>query len=94
MCWSNLSESVNLSCMKADQYRQALGKAIRKLRLEKGFTQEDAAHNADLHVNYFAGIERAEINTSINKLVVIASALDVSPAELLRLAEQHTGSKL
>lgn len=75
--------------MKDDLYRLALGKAIRELRTRKGYTQEDAAHDANLHVNYFAGIERAEINTSINKIVAIANALDVSPAELLRVAELH-----
>ena len=88
MCWSNLGENVNLSHMQDQQYRQALGDAIRELRLKNGYTQEDAAHNADLHVNYFAGIERAEINTSIAKLLVIAEALDTTPAKLLLLAEE------
>ena len=74
--------------MQDQQYRQALGDAIRELRLKNGYTQEDAAHNADLHVNYFAGIERAEINTSIAKLLVIAEALDTTPAKLLLLAEE------
>ena len=58
----------------------------RKVRLRRyalGLTQEQLAERAGFHVNYIGGIERAERNSSIESLVTLARALEISPKDLM-----------
>ena len=59
-----------------------LGEKIRKLRKQKGISQETLADKAGIERSYMGAIERGERNPSYDKLVSIARALNVSPAEL------------
>jgi transcriptional regulator with XRE-family HTH domain len=63
--------------------RANFGKHVRKLRLERGLSQEKLAELADLHRNYVGGVERGERNIAIINIVLLAHALKVKPAKLL-----------
>jgi transcriptional regulator with XRE-family HTH domain len=63
--------------------RTPFGKQVRKLRLERGLSQEKLAELADLHRNYVGGVERGERNIAIINIVALAYALRVKPAKLL-----------
>jgi transcriptional regulator with XRE-family HTH domain len=63
--------------------RIKLGKTIRKLRLAKGWTQEQLADAAKLHPTYIGGIERGERNVGFDNLLKIARALREHPSALL-----------
>jgi transcriptional regulator with XRE-family HTH domain len=63
--------------------RAGFGKHVRKLRLERGLSQEKLAELADLHRNYVGGVERGERNIAIVNIVALAHALKVKPAKLL-----------
>lgn len=65
------------------EWEAIVGANIRRLRKEKGLTQEQLAHEAGMAMRYVAGVERAEENPSLRFLVKIAQALGVEPARLL-----------
>lgn len=61
----------------------ALGNAIRRLRQERGFSQEAFANEIGLDRSYVGGIERGEHNLALMNLSKIAAALDLSSSALL-----------
>ena len=69
--------------MQSGDPRATLGKQVRRLRLERGLSQEKLAELADLHRNYVGGVERGERNIAIINIVALARALKVKPAKLL-----------
>lgn len=60
----------------------ALGKQIRSLREEAGYSQDGFALKADLDRTYYAGIERGERNVAARNLIKIAQTLGVQVGEL------------
>jgi len=61
---------------------RALGRHIRAIRIERGLSQEELAHEAGLHRAVVGFIERAEREPGITRLWALADALDVSLSEL------------
>lgn len=62
---------------------QVVGSSIRRLRLERGFTQEEFAQHARLDRSFYGRVERGTQNVALRTLCVIAAALDLHPSELL-----------
>jgi transcriptional regulator with XRE-family HTH domain len=62
---------------------QKLGVKIRKIRKQKGLTQEKLAELANLDYSYLNMIEAGKKNPSIKKLAKIAKALGVSLQKLM-----------
>ncbi len=58
------------------------GKHLRKLREERGWTQEALADKADMHFTYIRQIERGLRNPSLVNLYKLAKALKISAGEL------------
>ena len=56
---------------------KAVGKRIRQIRKEKGWSQEYLADEAEIHRTYMWGIEAGRRNPSLKHLTRIADALDV-----------------
>ena len=67
----------------------AFGDAIRELRRRRGISQEQLGYDSGLHRTYVGGIERGERNPSLQNILRIAEALEVSPAELMATAERN-----
>lgn len=68
----------------------ALAAVIRTVRLERGLTQEDAAHAAGLTVASFARIERGQSNPTWVTVRGIARALNLPMADLGRRVTDHS----
>ena len=58
------------------------GERVRQLRKQKGLSQEELAHRADLHRTYIGMIERAEKNITLLNIEKIANALELSIKDL------------
>lgn len=59
------------------------GKHLRKLREERGWTQEDLADKAGMHFTYIGQIERGLRNPSLVNLERLSKALGINAGRLL-----------
>lgn len=55
-----------------------VGPAVRALREQAGFSQEELADRAELDRTYISGIERGRRNPSVKSLQRVVAALDTS----------------
>jgi transcriptional regulator with XRE-family HTH domain len=65
---------------------EAVGRAIREARKQRGYSQEAFALAAGLDRSYMGAVERGEFNLTLETLLKIAGALGTSAAEMLALA--------
>ena len=63
--------------------RKRLGSNVKRLRQEKGWSQEDYADRAGIHRTYVSDIERAARNPTISVVEKLAKALEVTASDLL-----------
>ena len=68
---------------QALERRRAFGARVRQLRVDRGWSQEGLAEQAQLHRTYIGSVERGERNISLDNIWVLAEALGVVPAVLL-----------
>lgn len=68
--------------MPVPSHRAAFGARVRELRTERGWSQEDFAHRANLDRTYVSGIERGTRNPTLDIIHRLAETLDVSPSAL------------
>lgn len=62
---------------------ERIGKMVQLLRRKKGLSQTELAEKTDLSVSYISHIETAVKRASLESLVRIANALDVTVDQLL-----------
>ena len=67
---------------RAEAVAKTLGKRIRQLRQDKGWSQEYLADEAGMHRTYLWGIEQGVRNPSIRHLSQIADALGITVGAL------------
>jgi transcriptional regulator with XRE-family HTH domain len=67
---------------------EALGRAVRRLRDERGLTQEALADRARITPVYVSRIERGRGNPTWRILVDLAAALEIRVADLAREVER------
>lgn len=65
--------------------KKMIGDRIRSARTEKGWSQEELAHRADLHPSHMGQIERGETAFTIDSLEKVINALGMTFEELFRL---------
>ena len=60
-----------------------LGSTVRRLRTNRGISQEELADRAGLHRTYISSIERGQRNPALVSIIRLAQALGVDPSALL-----------
>lgn len=65
-----------------------VGERIRQLRKQCSLSQYELAHKSGISSNYLGQIERGERGLSFETFLHIASALNVSPIELINDCER------
>ena len=66
---------------------RTLGMIIRKMRVQKGLTQENLSGLAGIARSHLAALENGEKTAKLDTVWRIADALGISPSELIRRAE-------
>lgn len=74
--------------MVGEELTREFGKVIKRLRLEKGLSQERLGEISRLHRNYIGAIERAERTPSIVSADRLARALGTTLASIFREVER------
>ena len=64
--------------------REDFARNLRKIRHQKGFSQEALAHEADIDRTYISALERGVYSASLTMLEKLADVLDVEPAALIQ----------
>jgi transcriptional regulator with XRE-family HTH domain len=65
------------------ELRRIVAQNLRRLRQDRGLTQEELADLAGLNRNFVGMIEREENAPTVDTLEVLAKALDVEPGRFL-----------
>ena len=68
---------------------QAFSVVLRRLRKQKGLSQEQFGFDAGLHRTYISQLERGLKSPSLLTLHKIANALEIRLTELIKLVEQE-----
>ena len=59
------------------------GEKIRSVRTAKGISQDKLAVKSQIDRSYIGRIDRGEVNISMDKLYILAAALECKPRDLL-----------
>ena len=60
-----------------------VGKRLKKARIQAKLTQAEVAQKIEVHVNYYARIERGEVTPSLDTLKALVKALKVKSSDIL-----------
>lgn len=63
--------------------RKQIGDKIKHLRKLRGFTQEQLGEKSEMSYKFIGEVERGTVNPSLDSLIGIATALNVSLKDLL-----------
>lgn len=58
------------------------GQNLRRLRKQKGYTQEELANELDIEISQISRIERGVINTTVASVKGIIDFLEINPNDL------------
>lgn len=69
--------------MRSQSLQQVVGAHVRRIRRERGLSQEELAHEIGLHRTFVGAVERGERNLTLQTVERIAAGLGVAATDLL-----------
>lgn len=76
--------------MAEEKLAKRFGELVRRLRVERGYSQEEFSFRVGLHQTYVSSVERGERNVTIGTADRIAKALGITLSELFGELEQRS----
>jgi transcriptional regulator with XRE-family HTH domain len=76
--------------MAEETLAKRFGELVRRLRTERGYSQEEFSFRVGLHQTYVSSIERGERNVTIGTADRIAKALGTTLSELFGELERRS----
>jgi transcriptional regulator with XRE-family HTH domain len=73
--------------------REVFATNLRRLRHEKGLSQDDLAYEAEVSRSYLSQLEKGAFYVSLKIIGRLAEALKVEPADLLKSPAVKDGRK-
>lgn len=70
--------------------REIFATNLRRIRHSKGISQDDLAYEAGISRSYMSQIEKGTFYASLRIIGRLAEALQVEPAELLKLPQKRS----
>lgn len=71
--------------------KEAVGQRLQGLRNKQGRTQEDVAHDAEVHPSYITKLESGKANWTIESLDNVLNALQVTYSDLFYVIDGSVG---
>lgn len=71
----------------------AFGRVLRRIRTERGLSQEALAADAGLQRKYISLLEKAEYQPKITTVFKVAEALGYRPSDFIALIEEERTKK-
>jgi transcriptional regulator with XRE-family HTH domain len=69
--------------------RKLVGRNVKRIRQDRGLTQEELAERSGFSQQYISGLEQGRRNPTIVSIYELATALGVSHTELVRPTEER-----
>jgi transcriptional regulator with XRE-family HTH domain len=69
-------------------YRHVFATNLRRLRTEKGYSQEALAHEAGVNRTYMSKLEKGGSFVGLELMVKLAKVLEVEPADFLKAPQR------
>ena len=70
---------------------EAFAQALRRVRRQRGISQEQLGFESGYHRTYISMLERGQMNPSLRTILSIAAALKLPAGQLVRDVEQLLG---
>lgn len=70
------------------ELNDSFANALKKLRSERGLSQEELAFKANLHRTYISQLERGLKSPTLNTLYILAGVLGISLSEFITSIEK------
>lgn len=68
----------------SQEIKKILAKNIKELRIKKGLKREELSLLLNFDNSYISKVEKAKVNITLNRLILIANILEVEPYLLLK----------
>ncbi|MBA9084301.1 transcriptional regulator with XRE-family HTH domain [Fontibacillus solani] len=67
--------------------KQIIGKTVKAIRIKKGLSQEDLAHECNVDRSYISMIEVGRNEPSVTKIFELCKGLKIKPSDFFKLVE-------